>query len=136
MTHIVGNKIILRSITESDLYPFWHMIYGQDSLEWKKWDALYYPLDRIDYEQFVKQMRDRLANGEDVPNRVAIATKGGELIGTVSYYWGHKESFWMEVGIVIYKPQFWNGGYGTEALKLWMDHLFASMPLVRIRPAA
>jgi RimJ/RimL family protein N-acetyltransferase/catechol 2,3-dioxygenase-like lactoylglutathione lyase family enzyme len=132
MVQIVGENVILRNIIESDLFPLWQMIYDQESPEWKKWDAPYYPMDRIDYEHFVKQMKDRLVSDEDVPSRMVIATKGGELIGSVSYYWEHKESLWMEVGFVIYKPKFWNGGYGTEALKLWIDHLFASMPLVRI----
>jgi RimJ/RimL family protein N-acetyltransferase len=54
------------------------------------------------------------------------------VIGTVSYYWEHKESLWLEVGIVIYDPSYWNGGYGTEVLKLWIDHLFSFMPLVHI----
>jgi RimJ/RimL family protein N-acetyltransferase len=54
------------------------------------------------------------------------------VIGTVSYYWEHRESLWLEVGIVIYDPSYWNGGYGSEALKLWIDHLFSVLPLVRI----
>ncbi|MFZ2951758.1 MAG: GNAT family protein [Streptococcus suis] len=28
------------------------------------------------------------------------------------------------MGIVIYQQKYWNGGYGTRALKLWMDHIF------------
>jgi RimJ/RimL family protein N-acetyltransferase/catechol 2,3-dioxygenase-like lactoylglutathione lyase family enzyme len=131
LTNSGAERVILRNITESDHFPLWQMIYGQESPEWKQWDAPYYPLGRIDYDEFVKQMKKRLQPKEDVPSMMVIAADG-ELIGTVSYYWEHRESLWMEVGIVIYHPQFWNGGYGTEALKLWIDHLFASMPLVRI----
>ena len=36
------------------------------------------------------------------------------------------------MGIGIYKPCYWSGGYGTRALKLWIDHLFETMPLVRV----
>ncbi|HFI0627004.1 TPA: hypothetical protein ACGO2E_002263 [Streptococcus suis] len=24
----------------------------------------------------------------------------------------------------MYQQKYWNGGYGTRALKLWMDHIF------------
>jgi len=55
-----------------------------------------------------------------------------QIIGTVTYYWEHQPSLWLEVGIVIYRPEFWSGGYGMEALTLWIDYLFDSMPLVRV----
>lgn len=132
MTEIFGERVILRNIAEGDFEPLWQMIYTEESPEWKKWDAPYYPLERIDFEQFGKQMNERLTADGDAPSRLAITNTDGEVIGTVSYYWEHKPSLWMEVGIVIYNPAYWNGGYGTEALKLWIDHLFASMPLVRI----
>jgi RimJ/RimL family protein N-acetyltransferase len=35
-------------------------------------------------------------------------------------------------GGIQFDAHCWTGGYGTEALKLWIHHLFASMPLVRI----
>lgn len=54
------------------------------------------------------------------------------IIGTVSYYWEHKPSNWLEVGIVIYDPKYWNGGFGTDALSLWIDYLFQELPLVRV----
>lgn len=41
-------------------------------------------------------------------------------------------SKWLEVGIVIYKSAYWSSGYGTEALRLWISHLFQTMPLVRV----
>src|SRR5690606_26614556 len=37
---------------------------------------------------------------------------------------------WLEMGIVIYLPEYWNGGYGTEAIKLWIEYLFESLPLI------
>ncbi len=61
----------------------------------------------------------------------AIEVKGS-VIGIVSYYWEHKPSNWLEMGIVIYDPQYWSGGYGTKALALWIDHLFETLPLVRV----
>ncbi|WP_317134952.1 GNAT family N-acetyltransferase [Bacillus changyiensis] len=50
----------------------------------------------------------------------------------VSYYWEHQESNWLEAGIAIYDPNYWNGGYGPLFLKHWIDHLFKTLPLVRV----
>ena len=44
MEEILGERVCLREIEEKDHVPLWNMIYGEDSPEWKKWDA---PLVRI-----------------------------------------------------------------------------------------
>ena len=36
------------------------------------------------------------------------------------------------MGIVIYDPAYWNGGYGTEALTLYRDLLFEKMEIGRV----
>ncbi|USK35388.1 GNAT family N-acetyltransferase [Bacillus sp. F19] len=50
----------------------------------------------------------------------------------VTCYWEHQPSNWLEVGIVIYQPANWHRGDGTEALKLWIQHLFDKYKLIRI----
>lgn len=57
---------------------------------------------------------------------------GGELKGTVSYYWESRPTRWLECGIGIYDPRFWNGGYGTEAVELWIGFLFENVDVPRI----
>ncbi|EWG09487.1 GCN5-like N-acetyltransferase [Cytobacillus firmus DS1] len=61
-----------------------------------------------------------------------VIEASGKVIGTVGYYWEHCGSNWLEAGIIIYDPDYWNGGYGTEALTLWVDYLFSSLPLARV----
>jgi RimJ/RimL family protein N-acetyltransferase len=39
---------------------------------------------------------------------------------------------WLEIGIVIYSPEHWNGGLGTEALSLWIDYLFENLTIERV----
>jgi RimJ/RimL family protein N-acetyltransferase len=56
----------------------------------------------------------------------------GKLIGIVSYYWEHQASNWLEAGIAIYNYDYRDGGYGTTFFKAWIDHLFKSLPLVRV----
>jgi len=127
---IEGKVVSLRSVEDDDLFPLWRLIYGEENPEWKKWDAPYYPHELIGFETFSEQIHKRLSS-TDVPSMLLIE-KDAEIIGTVTYYWEHKPSLWLEIGIIIYHPEFWSGGYGTEALKLWIDYLLESMPLVRV----
>lgn len=125
-----GTKVALRSITPDDLPLLYDYTYGEKDPAWKQFDAPYFPLDPMTWEEYESRMRKRLEDSEP-PSRMGIEAHG-RLIGQVNYYWEHKESNWLEAGIVIYDSACWNGGYGTEALSLWVDHLFATMPLVRV----
>jgi RimJ/RimL family protein N-acetyltransferase len=125
--HYQENDLVLRPITDQDLPVLWEWVYKEDSPEWKKWDAPYYEHKAISFDQFLAE-KDKWVNRED---RWAIVVNN-EVVGTVGYYWEHKPSNWLEMGIVIYDPRYWSGGYGTKTIRLWINHLFNTMPLVRI----
>jgi RimJ/RimL family protein N-acetyltransferase len=95
--------------------------------EWKKWDAPYYEYSPKTYPEFLANKAYYLE-----PERIQGIEVNDELIGIVSYYWEHQPSNWLEMGITIFKPAYWSGGYGTEAMKQWMHKLFTQMPLVRV----
>ncbi|MBM7553004.1 RimJ/RimL family protein N-acetyltransferase [Thalassobacillus pellis] len=133
MTYIPGEKVILRSIKEEDHPYLWKLIYGEQEPEWKKWDAPYYPLEPHTLESYRSYERARIERlPENEPDSRLIIEVDDVIIGTVSYYWEHKPSLWLEVGIGIYRPEYWSGGYGTEALSLWITHLFQQLPLARV----
>ena len=121
------NELIIRPIIEGDLYTLWQLVYKEKNPEWKKWDAPYFEHKSMSYEDFLDRKETFIAQ----EHYWAIEVNG-ELIGTVSYYWEHEPSKWLEMGIGIYNPHYWSGGYGTRALALWIDHLFKTMPLVRV----
>ncbi|OCA90674.1 GCN5 family acetyltransferase [Bacillus sp. FJAT-27225] len=125
----MGRLVTIKPISPDDLPVLWEMIYGEEEPEWKKWDAPYFPLKRFEKEEYIISMNILMEEGLDT--RWGIWADG-KIIGTVSYYWEHKPSHWLEAGIVIYDPAYWNGGYGTEAFKLWISHLFETMELHRI----
>ncbi|MGV2619816.1 UNVERIFIED_CONTAM: GNAT family protein [Halobacillus marinus] len=131
--HIQGRLVRLRSIEDTDIPVLYDLIYQGFEPEWKKWDAPYYPLEPHTLESYRSHehaRKARLKNGE--PDSRLIIEVEGRIIGTVTYYWEHKPSLWLEVGIGIYDPDYWNGGYGSEALELWIDHLFRHLPLARV----
>ncbi|WP_186576441.1 GNAT family N-acetyltransferase [Aquibacillus kalidii] len=118
--------VTIRPIVEGDLFKLWEMVYKEAWPEWKNWDAPYYEHKHIPKEEF-------LANKTWVEQEDRWAIEiDGDIVGTVGYYWEHKPSNWLEMGIIIYDTKFWNGGYGTIALKMWISHLFSTLPLVRV----
>ena len=121
------NVLVIRPIREEDLYSLWELVYKEESPEWKKWDAPYFEHKSRPYDVFLEK-KDLYIDQEHYWG----IEVNGELIGTVSYYWEHEPSNWLEMGIGIYNPKYWNGGYGTRALTMWIDHLFETMPLVRV----
>ncbi|MDW0112583.1 GNAT family protein [Sporosarcina saromensis] len=119
--------VTIRPVKEEDLYRMWELTFKEENPEWKKWDAPYYPHNTMAYEKYVER-KDKIVDQDD---HWAIEANG-ELIGMLSYYWEHKPSLWLEMGILIYEPKYWSGGYGTKALTMWINHLFNEMPLVRV----
>lgn len=117
----------IRPIHEDDLFSLWTLMYKESSPEWKKWDAPYFEHKAVSFEDYLKT-KDTVVNQEDK----WIIEVDGKVIGTVSFYWEHKPSNWLEMGIGIYDPNYWSGGFGTRALKLWINHLFNTLPLVRV----
>lgn len=121
------NELTIRTIEEQDLEKLWELIYKEKDPEWKKWDAPYYELKQLTWEEFLEEKEVYV----HCDNRWALEVNG-DIIGTVGYYWEHKPSNWLEMGIVIYDPSYWNGGYGKRAIRTLINHLFTTMPLVRV----
>ena len=116
-------RLTLRERRPADLPVQWHWEHEQPQPEWKLWDAPYLheaePPSSLSLEEYTAK-----ANLKD-PNRQVIALDG-ECIGTVSR---HAEapagSGWWELGLLIYDPGHWGGGYGQRALRLWTAQTFA-----------
>lgn len=121
------NELTIRPVKQSDLKRLWELIYKEEQPEWKRWDAPYYPHQAISFEDFLPK-GESLVNSDDF---WAIEVNG-IVRGMISYYWEHEPSKWLEMGIVLHEPGSWGKGLGTRAMKLWIDHLFSTMPLVRV----
>ena len=121
------SKAMIRPIETKDLIHLWKIKYKDEHPEWKKWDAPYFEHKNLTLTDFLSQ-KDSIVNQEDYWAIVADE----KIIGTVSYYWEHEPSLWLEMGIGIYDPSYWNDGHGTTAFRLWIDHLFETLPIVRV----
>lgn len=120
-------NLVIRPIEEKDLFRIWELSFKEEAPEWKKWDAPYYPHTAMDFNTFLPK-GEKWINKDDI---WAVEFEG-EVIGTVSYYWEHKPSLWLEMGILLFSGTNWSKGIGTEVMRIWMERLFTTMPLVRV----
>ena len=58
--------------------------------------------------------------------RLAIDTPDGVHIGNCMYYDIDTEARRAELGIMIGESEYWNGGYGTDAVRTMLRHIFTT----------
>ncbi|MFK7906124.1 MAG: GNAT family N-acetyltransferase [Chitinophagales bacterium] len=130
MLRIEGIQIVLRDWILEDLsvYEYWQT----EDLEWKKWNGPYYPLVSAEkLQQDLKKRREKILQKDFSSPRqlLVIADKhSNKFLGTVSWYWQSKETNWLSNGIVLFDTRHRSKGIGFEALGLWNQYLFDSMP--------
>ena len=113
-------EVTVKKIDKTDFEHLYSIIYQGESPKWKKWNGPYFDDYKfIDYETFLKTEID-FFKSDDV-NGIYIDEI---LVGTVSRYWQDRKTRWLEVGIVIYDSNYWYGGYGSKALKIWTTKTF------------
>lgn len=130
-----GDLVILRTLvkTDRDHYMRW-----QTQGEWRSLDA---PWVKSKLEERKDKANKKPTNTQDqsspeknasivddtVPKkRAVIATLENQPLGWVNRYRSkNSEKIWC-IGIDICEDDYLNRGYGTEALALWVNHLFAN----------
>jgi RimJ/RimL family protein N-acetyltransferase len=130
-----GDGIILRDgrVEDVDARIRWVTV----EMEWGEWDGPWEgnePIPAEKIEEARTNMAAALSKTPPTPrNMLYIQRIGGPLLGWVSAYRYDPADCSIWVGIDICEPAFWGKGIGTEALGLWIDYLFGSMSLDRIR---
>jgi tRNA (cmo5U34)-methyltransferase len=135
--HIIahGYLTILRGWLASDIDPF---IRWLTQGEWRLLDAPWEGFrsastaeeEKRDREWFMKQL-----NGGDkswFDNRAVIATPNNIPLGWVNRYGEKDNPHVCFVGIDICEDAYLNRGLGTEALQLWVDHIFSTSDVHKI----
>ena len=116
--------IKLRKLELADLadYKYWNLPVHNYHLT----NAPYFEKDsEEDVERLIQALKVNFSLGKNVlENKRIISNEQNEMIGEVSWRWKSEETNWMEIGIVIFNPEFRDQGVGYEALKMWMDQVF------------
>ena len=131
-----GDLVMLRTIvaTDRDHYLRW-----QTQGEWRLLDSPW--AQETTEEKKAEENNKQQTNTQDDPapkkqasiiddsipkKRAVIATLDNKPLGWVNRYRSKNSPIIWYVGIAIAEDDYLNHGYGTEALKLWVDHLFVN----------
>lgn len=131
MFEIDGNKVILKEPRKEDIDELYYWQYEEEEQAAKKWNGPYIENKKITKERHKKIWLEDNEILPGIPDSLTIFAKE-KLIGIVTSHWVDKNTNWLETGIVIYDTDYWNGGYGSEAYKLWIEFLFKSTDLHRL----
>ncbi|WLR43109.1 GNAT family protein [Bacillus carboniphilus] len=131
MVRLQGEQVVLRNFKDEDLDILYYWRFEDLNQEAKKWNGPYIKERWMSKEEFSKKWgpKDQISPG--VYDQLIIEVEG-KVIGTFSCYWIDQNTNWLETGIVIYDPQYWSGGYGTDAYRLWIDYLFNETSIHRL----
>jgi len=125
---IYGKHIRLRGVERSDIPRFYEWLNDPEVTEGL---SLYLPMSMTDEEKWF----DRVAHTDEHEKPLAIELKDGDswrLIGNSGIFNLEWTNRCAEFGIFVGDKFLWDKGYGTEAVKLVLEHGFETLNLNRI----
>jgi RimJ/RimL family protein N-acetyltransferase len=122
-----GKKVILRKKRLED---------AAADYAWKR-DAELAHLDatvplQIPFSQYLLDYAEELRFPDSRRRRFAIETLDGKHIGNCSYYDINEYKKEAELGIIIGDRDYWDKGYGADAVSTLVNHIFQETRLERI----
>ena len=127
-SRISSNRIVLRQKRLADAWK---------DYTWEKDPELAYldavPPLTIAFNQYLLEYTEQLGYHSSTRNRFAIETKDGEQhIGNCSYYNIDETRGEAELGIMIGNRDYWDKGYGSEAVITLIDYIFRKTSIRRV----
>ena len=124
---ISSSKIVLR---EKTLAGAWNDYTWETDPGLAHLDAA--PVVDITFSQYLSDYAKELHNSIPTSHRFAIDTLDGKHIGNCSYYNVNETKGEAELGIMIGNRNYWNKGYGTDAVTTLVNYIFRHTNLNRI----
>jgi RimJ/RimL family protein N-acetyltransferase len=87
---------------------------------------------RSSYSDFLVTFRDDIEHPTPFRRVYAIEDAAGQHIGNVMYYNIDERRKEAELGITIGDKRFWGRGYGRDAVRAFLRHLFLDVGLERV----
>ena len=122
-----GQKVVLREKRLED---------ATNDYAWRSDDDLARldaaPTLRIPFTNFLASYADELGHPSPRRHRFAIETLDGKHIGNCMYYNIDEGKGGAELGIMIGDRDYWDQGYGADAVITLLDHIFNTTRLERV----
>ncbi len=124
---LIGNKVILRDKRLSD---------ARDDYTWKadpelaRLDAT--PRLYVSFSQYLLDYASELYYSFLIRRQFAIDTLDGKHIGNCVYYGIDEAKGEAELGIMIGNRDYWNEGYGCDAVATLLNYIFRETNLKRL----
>jgi RimJ/RimL family protein N-acetyltransferase len=83
----------------------------------------------LTFREYERYYRDDLDFPSPWSVRFAIETLDGQHIGNCMYYDIDPERKQAEIGIMIGDREFWGKGYGSDAVRTLLEHIFTETPI-------
>jgi len=122
-------KIKLRNLELSDLKQYEKL--KHPSQKFHEYNGPYYrkqtELELKKEIQFYKNILEKNTHSDInvLKNKKIIAdTVTNEIVGEVNWYWKSEETYWMEIGVVIFNEKYWGKSLGFQALQLLITEKF------------
>jgi RimJ/RimL family protein N-acetyltransferase len=125
---IYGERIRLRHVEREDLLLFVNWL---NDPEVRQGLALYLPLSNAEEENWFEELLKRSKDEQPLVIE-ARGEAGWVMIGNSGFFrfdWRNRSA---ELGIMIGDKRYWNQGYGTEVMRLLLQHGFKTLNLHRI----
>ena len=131
---IPGNCIVLREYRpepdDEDFFRWYNLA------EWQYHDEPGQPVEGVSREAYDRRLEERRRRPEQPDPSThswQVDTHAGRHIGFVNYYQLDEQARRAHVGAGLPEEETWGQGYGTEALRLLLGHLFGAMALDEVR---
>jgi len=87
---------------------------------------------RLSFTEFLADYAEGLRSPSQHRRRFAIDTVEGKHIGNLMYYDIDENRSEAELGVMIGDRDYWNQGYGTDAITTLLEYIFSITSLKRI----
>jgi RimJ/RimL family protein N-acetyltransferase len=127
VTIVAGERLFLRPIVEADYDAGYRWERDHEVQHWAQGD--YAPADLT-----LDEYKARYAPPGGIPGEAdhfAIIVRPDTLIGFIGYFHANRRIGKVEVGIGIGEKAYWGRGYGREAMRLLLRHVFYDLRFQR-----